>query len=491
MNHAPEYAQIDACLKDGRTDDAIALCTALIDAGTTDARVWIWRGTLWRDQGRTADAIVDYQKALDLSERADVHSDLADLLRQSGQGDAAVAHYRAALALDPNIVEAHNGLGILAKKALRFDEAVAHYQDAVACDPNFAPAHNNLGIALQDLAQYDAAMTHFDRAIELQPEYAKAHFHRALLKMLLGQWRDGFEEYQWRWRMPGFTSPYLAEPWWSGEKLKGKMALLHGEQGMGDVIQFIRYAPLLKHAGAKVVAEVPAKIKRLLTGVPGVDVLIAKGEEPPPFDVQLPMMSMPLVRHFTPHRLPRFDPYIKADPELVAMWRGRLGVRTKLRIGISWQGNPNYQADYYRSPPLAAFAPLLAIDGVEFYSLQKGHGTEQLDQLPGDLRAKITDLSPDLDTGPDAFVDTAAVMECLDLMIMSDTGIMHVAGALGRPVWVPLSYVPDWRFQTDTDTQCIWYPTIRLYRQQALADWTGAFDAIARDLRVLMGHEPW
>ena len=488
----PDLSRAEALHREGRLDDALGHLTEALARRGEEPSLLAWRAMTARALGRGEAAIADLRAALAFGPDAAMHHDLADLLRRAGDLEGAERHFREALALDPAMSEAENGLGMVAKARRDVPGAIVHYRAALSLDPANARAHNNLAIACQDQARFDEAMAHFDRALALQPDYARGHFHRALLKLLLGEWPGGFEEYQWRFHLPAFADPANAAPWWDGGPADGKTVLFRGEQGLGDVIQFIRFAPLIKKiAGARVIAEVPPRLMRLLRDVPGVDALTPKGAERPAFDLHMPMMSLPLVGGFTPHRLPRFEPYLRPEPELVEAWRDRLGRRERLRVGLAWQGNPAYRADFHRSPPLAAFAPLLEIPDVAFYSFQKGHGAEQLDDLPAPLRDRIVDLGPELDTGADAFVDTAAAMECMDLLVMSDSAVIHAAGAMGRAVWVPLPRVPDWRFLAEDTEACVWYPTMRLFRQAEVGDWSGPFERIARELRVLTGLERW
>jgi Glycosyltransferase family 9 (heptosyltransferase) len=263
---------------------------------------------------------------------------------------------------------------------------------------------------------------------------------------------------------------------WRGESLDGKTIFLHAEQGFGDAIQFIRYAPLVKERGGRVIVLCQDSLTRLLARSPGVDQWIGSTAPVPNFDVHLPLLSLPGIFHTTPATLPTNIPYIFAEPNLVLDWRERLGTVPGLKVGITWQGNPDHKRDRFRSIPLTAFEPLAAVNGVHLFSLQKGAGLEQL--------RNVADRFPIEDPGPLDFVELAAAMTNLDLIISCDTAIAHLAGALGRPVWVALSYTPDWRWLL-VRPESPWYPTMRLFRQKIPGDWNAVFREMASEMNDL------
>ncbi len=369
-----------------------------------------------------------------------------------------------------------NNLGIALKDQGRLDEAVACFRRALQLTPNFAEAYNNLGIALKDQGKLDEAVANYSRALQLKPDYADAHWNRALVWLLQGDWQRGWPEYQWRWHTH-FVPSRFPRPVWQGESLRGKTILLHAEQGLGDTIQFIRYASLVKQLGATVIVGCPKTLSRLLENCPGIDRLVVQDDDLPAFDVHAPIMSLPGIFKTTVANIPAPIPYFFVQTALLESWRERLSRLDGFKIGISWQGNPKFPGDRFRSIPLRHYAPLAQLPGVRLISIQKGAGTEQLAEFRA--RFAVTDFASEIGD----FVDTAAVMKNLDLVITSDTAVAHLAGALGVPVWVALCSAPDWRWLLER-SDCAWYPTMRLFRQKTLGDWPDVFARMAAALPV-------
>jgi hypothetical protein len=303
------------------------------------------------------------------------------------------------------------------------------------------------------------------------------------LRLLRGDFEGGWQDYEQRWAQPNVILRSFHEPRWDGSPLEGKSIFVYAEQGLGDTIQFIRYLPLIKERGGTVLFGSPPGLERLFSGIPGVDRLIAGGAAVPPFDVQAPLLSLPGIFGTTLATIPAAVPYLRADPGLVDHWRGELAPLEGFKIGVAWQGSPKNTGDRYRSFPLTHFESLARVPGVQLVSLQKGPGAEQMSGI-GE-RFPILDLSDRLDKAG-AFLDTAAVMMNLDLVVTADTAVAHLAGALGVPVWTLLMLTPDWRWLLDrSDTP--WYPTMHLFRQKRFGDWAEAFEHIAAELRLLIG----
>ena len=306
---------------------------------------------------------------------------------------------------------------------------------------------------------------------------------------MTGQFSQGWELYEWRWKKDTFTSPKrnFSQPLWLGTKdIAGKTILLHAEQGLGDTIQFCRYAKLVKALGARVILEVPKPLLCLLSGLEGVDELILMGKALPPFDYHCPLMSLPLAFKTTLESIPNKIPYIQSNISNQNKWQERIG-ETGFKIAICWQGSTKGKVDVGRSFPVSLFEGLAQIDGVRLISLQKNEGVEQLKSLP--VGMSVETLPDGFDSGENAFLDSAAVMKCMDLVITSDTALTHLAGALGVKTWLPLQYVPDWRWMLER-SDSPWYPNHRLFRQKKSDDWISVFMEMETELKYLVSTKP-
>ncbi|MEX0978490.1 MAG: tetratricopeptide repeat-containing glycosyltransferase family protein, partial [Pirellulales bacterium] len=394
---------------------------------------------------------------------------------QQGRYADAMASIGQAIAVNPrrasfysNLGEAHRGLGQLA-------EAVDCCQRAIRLEPNLSEAHNNLGLALRTQGDVAGATRQFERAVELKHDNVNAHFNLACILLLQGDFQRGLREYAWRMQMPWHPSRELSIPPWDGSPLVGKRLLLYAEQGLGDTMQFIRYLPLIHRRAAEVTTIVQGELLPLLPRS-GFQGLLPRGAPTPPCDAQCPLVSLPELLATTPQTIPADVPYLRADPQLVEHWRAQLDGISGFKVGIAWQGSKTYMLDRYRSIPPAAFEPLATVGGVRLISLQVGEETRQLDALAG--RFEVLRFLDRFDAEHGAFMDTAAVMMNLDLVVTSDTAIAHLAGALGVPVWVALCAAPDWRWMLNRPDSP-WYPTMRLFRQSVLGQWSDVFAAIA------------
>jgi Flp pilus assembly protein TadD len=440
-------------------------------------------GQVYARQGRADEAIACARAAVELSPSSAVlHNNLGNVLKQDGRLDEALDSYRHALRLQPTYEIAHYNMANALVELRRLDEAEHAFRRAIELVPDDVEAHTNLGSMLQIQGRFAEAMEEFNTAIDYRADSPEVRRNRAMLRLLQGDFAGGWQDYELRWSMPGAQPPTFAEPCWAGQPLAGRSILLWGEQGLGDIVQMVRYAPLLKDRGATVLVECRDVLHELLKSTPGIDRFVDTVARPEPFDYYIPLMSLPAAFGTTVDTIPARVPYVFADPERVEHWRRQMAGMSALKVGIAWQGNPQFAGDYYRSIPLAEFVPLVSCTNVKLFSLQKGFGREQLHDLAGKVDA--VDLGPTLDEGTGAFVETAAVMKNLDLVITSDTAIAHVAGALGVPVWVVLPYVPNWRWLLDRD-DCPWYPTMRLFRQPKFRDWTGAMTRVAEALAAL------
>jgi tetratricopeptide (TPR) repeat protein len=449
-------------------------------------------GNSFKEQLRLDASIACYRRALELNPGlVEARYNLGNVLQQQGQLDEAIVQYREALSHRPNYAEAYNNLGNALFEQRKLDEAVACYRRALELKPDFAEAHVNLGNALKCQGKLDEAFAYYGRAVELRADYADAHLCQSYVMLLRGDFERGWPEHEWRWKTIYQPAREFPQPLWDGTSLHGQMILLHAEQGLGDTVQFVRYVPLVKERGARVILACQTPLIGLLASCPGVDCLVGEGVIQASFDVHAPLLSLPRIFKTTVDTIPANVPYLKADAALVAQWREKLTAINGLRIGINWQGRGG-RGDYrQRDIPLECFASLAQVPGVRLISLQKGPRVGAADQgvatfeLAGEGQPGILDLG-DIDQTRGAFMDTAAIMMNLDLVITSDTSTPHLAGALGVPVWVALPFAPDWRWLLDR-SDSPWYPTMRLFRQKSPGDWKSVFEEIEAALRRRLG----
>jgi len=447
-------------------------------------------GVALKEQGRLQEAAASYQEALRLKpDYAEAHNNLGVALKGQGQLLEATASYQEALRLRPDYAEALNNLGNVLTKQGQLAEAEARLRQALRLKPDYAEALSNLGAALKEQGKLAEAEASCQQALQLKPDYPEAHYNLAMTWLLQGDLDKGWPEYEWRRQCKDLvlTVPSFPGPDWDGSPLQGRTILVHREQGFGDMLQFIRYAPLLQYRGGKVFVVCHPALVQLLAQCPGIDRLIPQGSPLPPFDVYASLMSLPGLFRTTLATVPRNVPYLFADAGLTERWRQQLSTIGAFKIGISWQGNPRYHQDRWRSIPLFQFAPLARLEGVQLFSLQKGLGTEQL--APAADRCPVNDFGGKLDEGTGAFMDTAAVMKNLDLVVTSDTAIAHLAGGLGVPVWVALPVAPEWRWLLQREDSP-WYPTMRLFRQSRWGDWEEVFERMAGEVQKLITNRP-
>jgi Flp pilus assembly protein TadD len=435
---------------------------------------------------RPADAITCYEEALRYAPNSpDVHLGIANALYRLDRLDEAKAHLQTALTLRPNYPQAHNNLGDVLIRQGQPEEAVASFQQALRLHPQYADAHNNLGFALKELGRLDEAEAEFTEALRLAPDHVDAHLNRSILQLLRGETEHGWLDYlYWRWVAKRLAQRDLGRPSWDGSPLHGRTILLHSEQGLGETIQFIRFASPVKALGGTVIVQCPAPLLRLLETAPDVDRLVADEEVLPPFDVHAPLLSVPALLNTTLATLPARVPYLRAEPALVEHWRNELASLSGLKVGIAWQGSTMFRTDRQRSVPLARFAPVAAVPGVQLIALQIGPAVDQIRAISRHFQ--VLDLTLRRNPSTDSFQETAAIMQNLDLIISTDTSVPHLAGALGLPVWLALAHVADWRWLMNR-SDSPWYPTMRLFRQPQPGDWHSVFTAIATELQTLVG----
>jgi tetratricopeptide (TPR) repeat protein len=477
---APAHNNLGVALAEHGKAEEAAVCLGRaveLDPGYPEAHYNL--GNVLRDLGRRDEAVEHYRRAADLRPGyAEAYNNLGLALTEAGRHAEAAVLLRQAARLRPGSADARNNLGLALCGLGRFAEAEAAFHEALALDPGHAQAHANLGSCYKDSGRMEEALACYGQALRLDPASASAHYNRSLALLQAGRYAEGWPEYEWRWRRQGVKQRLLPKPRWDGGPLEGRTILLWCEQGLGDAIQFVRYAKLVKERGARVLLECPDFMVPLFSTCPGVDRVEAEGSQLRDYEVQAPLMSLPELLGTTLENVPAEVPYLQAEPKRVEAWRRRLEDVPGFRVGVVWQGNRHFPWDHFRSVPLEVFAPLAAMEGVRLVSLQKGHGAEQVAALRG--RFPVEELAG-LDESGGAFLDTAAVMRCLDLVVTADTAAAHLAGALDVPAWVVLSTVTDWRWlmgRQDTP----WYPSVRLFRQARLGDWEGVFARMAAEL---------
>ncbi|MEG4114041.1 MULTISPECIES: tetratricopeptide repeat protein [unclassified Microcoleus] len=424
-------------------------------------------GHLFKEKNHFNEAIAYYLHALKINPNL-IYSlmELGTILQQQGKLVEALNCYQQAVKLDPNNPEAHNNVGAFFHEQGNAKAAISHYRQALNLKPDFVEAINNLGHALVDLGDFQEAFSCHSRALELQPDNAIAHLELGLTLLLFGDFQRGFAEYEWRWRTPQLQPRQFKQPVWDGSDLQGKTILLHVEQGFGDSIQFIRYAPILRSRGAKVMVACYPELMRLFATVPGIEYLSVSLEGLPEFDVHAPLMSLPRIVGTSLETVPANVPYLYPPTEC----KFALYSDAQLKVGIVWAGSPQRRKDNQRSCKLSEFIRFLDVSGIAFYSLQKNLSESDRTLLNQHL---VPDLTPHLND----FADTASAISQLDLVISVDTAVAHLAGALGKPVWVLLSFAPDWRWLLDREDNP-WYPTARLFRQSQPESWQELFDEV-------------
>lgn len=477
--HKPDYAEGYsslgiALMEKGALDDSIAAHRRAVSLNPDLAEAHNNLANALKAKGELDEAIAEYRRAIELkADYPEAHYNLANALHAKGQFDLAVASSGRALAGRPDYIEAHNNLGNVFKDKGDFEHAIAAYERAIAIKPDFAEAHSNLGTVLQSMGRYDDATAAFRRAIAFQPDFAKAHLNLAFVLLLQGDLANAWPEYEWRWKCVGGET--FTQPLWTGEELRGRTILLHPEQGFGDTIHMARYVPRVAARGGRVVLECQPELQRVFERLPDVWRVVPKGQPRPEFDVQCPLLSLPHVFGTTLESIPAEPEYLSADPQLAEAWSKRIDAPPGLKVGLVWAGSAGHLNDRNRSIPLARLARLREIEGVRFHGLQKGPAAAQAAADPPPL--PMTDFDPLLTD----FAETAALVANLDLVISVDTAVAHLAAALGKPVWLLLPFVPDWRWLLDREDNP-WYPTMRLFRQKAIGDWDEVVERVAEAL---------
>jgi len=515
-----QLGEAEALIGAGRVEDAIALLDRVCSRKKQDSRALHMFGVAKAMRGETerAEELLRQARALKPS-AGDILTDLGSVLILRGNDVEAADVLAKARRRAPHSPLAQFYHGVALTNLKRFDEALVIFEELVAHFPeNMAYAQNRATVLIKllrfeeaeaavdkvlrkqptmpeallvksmaalNLARYDEALAPLDRIVATDPNHQEATHNRGEIRLLTGQLEHGWRDYEARWTQIGAKPRVENVPEWNGEPLNGRSLLVIHEQGLGDILQFCRFAKVLSEQGAAVTIVVPARLKRLLATLSADFAVLSELPRSQHFDFQIPLLSLPLQLRITLDNIPAWPSYLAAEPERVRQWQSRLGSADGLKIGIAWQ-NSKTALDHGRGIPLRTFNVLSERRAVRLISLQANVNgeAEQLSTLPDGMHVETLD---DLDRGPDAFIDTAAVMANLDLVVTCDTAVNHLAGALGKPSWVALKKVPNWRWCLDR-TDSPWYPSMRLYRQDTADDWDGVFARMARDLEGFADH---
>ena len=448
-------------------------------------------GGAYHISGKLDIAISHYRRALGLNpDFVEARFNLGKALYVQGNLNEAIGQYRRVIAIRPDNAEAYNNLASTLHECGKYDEAIEHYQRALSLEPHNSQVIYNLGLVLRAQGHLDEAVAHYRRAVALRPDFAEAHTNIGQALLLSGRFEEGWEEYEWRLKtqqMSGDIRDFSA-PVWTGGPIGDRVILLHVEQGFGDTLQFCRYVPMIS-AGARIVLEVHPPLVRLLSRLPGVLEIVARGDRLPPFDLHCPLLSLPRAFGTTLDTIPAAVPYLSADPTLAAAWRERLDCLHGLRVGLVWASNPDPLQDAARqrdrrdkSTSLDQLSLLAEVKELSFVSLQKVEAVGQIRKPPAGL--VIHDWTDELED----FADTAALVDGLDLVISVDTAVAHLAGALGKPVWLMNRFDTDWRWLLNRDDSP-WYPLLRQFRQPSPGDWHSVIAGVRDALRRLVASD--
>jgi tetratricopeptide (TPR) repeat protein len=469
----------------GNLKEAECLCKKILKKQPDNPDILNMLGALFCRLANYDLAIKYIRKALQFrpDDIALAYCNLGLALIETGHFDESITYCQKAIELRPSFAEAYCNLGYALIKKGHFDESITYCQKAIELRPSFAEAYYNLGCAFEEKGHFDKAITCYQKTIELNPSFAEAHFDISLILLLLGNFKEGWKKYEWRWKRKAYIQycRNFSKPLWNGSEIKGLTILLQCEQGLGDTVQFFRYAPLIAQKGAKVIVDCQRELVSLLKNTEGEQQVIVQGEELPEFDVYCPLLSLPLIFNTTLETIPAKIPYIIVDSLLAQKWEDKVQYdNSKLKIGLVWAGRPEHKKDLNRSCSLDNFSPLAELGDISCYSLQKGAASEQAKNPPKGM--KFIDYTEEIID----FSDTAALMENLDLIVSVDTSVVHLAGALGKPTWTLLPFAPDWRWMLNREDSP-WYPTMRLFRQPSFGDWESVIVKVKDELLKLLG----
>lgn len=458
-----------------RLPEAEAACRAALQINPGHIKAIAQLTKLFMEQNRLAEAHGLLEAAISHGpQNALLHYNLGLVLVGLGDGDAALRAFQAAVRINPRLSGAHFQLGILHSGRNRYDAAIASLAQAAAIEPGNSRTWHTLALTYFEAGRVTEAIGIYERMIAANPADADAHACLGMRRLLLGNFRGGWPEYEWRLKTQYMAVPPSSAPRWNGEPIAGKTVLLLAEQGFGDTVQFVRFARDVKARGARVILGCHPALSRLLARCEGVDMIVSEGNRAPPFNAQVMLLSLPGVFGTTLETIPADVPYLQVPPGAGAQSISEISHHAGvLRVGLVWAGGV-YTKNRHRNITLKQFIDLFRIPGMQFFSLQKGDAAAELGSIPPGL---IIDLVPHLSD----FADTAAAIQALDLVISVDTAVAHVAGALAKPVWTLIPFAPDWRWMLDREDSP-WYPTMRLFRQPRPGDWTSVIERVSAQL---------
>jgi len=453
-------------------------------AGPKSPLPFFYAGLASHRAGDPVKALCYYQQAIDIDPNMLVaHNNIGNIFDDLGRFAEAIEAFNKVLEIDPDHVQGHYNIGSAYRLIENNEAAIIHLSKAIRLNPRYSQAWNNLALTCKNMGDYDRALKYFDRALQIDPNFSSARWNRAQIYLLEKIWQPGWRDFEARFNLPHWRAfyPYqLKGQRWDGRFIRNQTLFVHDEQGLGDTFQFVRWLPWVKERCDRLVFETRTEIISLLDKSLGIDEIVGRPDKGPtkmPFGQYIPLMSIPRLINLSPDRMPSWKPYIKASENKIAQWRPRLPTGT-LKVGLVWAGRPEHGNDANRSCRIEVLSPLLRHEAIQFIGLQKGKTQidDRFSQYPNFLN-----LGSQLDN----FSDTAAILDQLDLLISVDTSVAHLAGAMGKPVWVLIPFIPDWRWGTK-GSRSLWYPTMRLFRQPRPKDWKSVVADIDQELLCLM-----
>jgi tetratricopeptide (TPR) repeat protein len=450
------------------------------------AEVWFNLAEIYAKAGQPELAVSHYRKAIQLDPAMTAaYNNMGNVLRQSQRYDEAIAAFQNVLALAPELAQGHYNLGGVYRQVENYEKAVGHLSTAIQLKPDYADAWNNLGLTCKNMGDLNRAIMYFNRALQIEPQLAVARWNRSFVHFLTGNWLEGWHDFEARFDVPHWRTIYphrIDGRLWDGTPIPNKTLLVHDEQGLGDTIQFARLLPWAGQRCEQLILETREELIPLLQDNPVIDRIVVRSKThspATPFDCYIPLMSLARLARMTPQKTAGSPPYITADKAKLDCWQHRLETSGP-KIGLVWAGRPQHGNDTNRSCRLTQFTPLFRNTDIQFIGLQKGPATAQAESAQW---SNFDNIGPHLDD----FGDTAAVLSQLDLLISVDTAVAHLAGAMGRPVWVLIPFIPDWRWGMRGHTTP-WYPTMQLFRQPRPKDWVPVIDRINRQLKKMLTY---